>query len=1127
MRRCATLGTIPYRETREARGNLLMSTRRRGAPVDAVLYCGQHIVHLVIPRRVGERVKTHCSWVGLLAILACLAFPPRLVAQSTTGTIQGTVSDEQEAVVPDATVTIRNVSTNAVRRALSEKNGFYRLLNVPVGEYELTTEKVGFAKYLRSGITLSLNQDAVVDVQLLQRAGLTESIEVRADAPLINRTTTEVGVRFDTTRIGELPVQGATFRDVFALALSAPGVSELGSGQARFASGTNFSSNGMRVRSNNFTIDGQDSNSLQIAGRQQPLNNTDIVQEVRLITNQFAAEFGRAAGSVVSAVTKSGSNGFKGSAFWFHNDESLNSRTNLDKAAGRASAPFHEENQYGGTLGGPVLRDRTFFFASYQRWTDRQLGSGFTLSGAPTDAGRAVLQSVAAGRPQIAALLRFVPAGTPNGKSASFELAGHTYTVPLGNLTGSSSLVINNDQAMGRVDHVLSSSHTITSRYLLGRTPESSGAGQVTPPGLTTLSTSNEQSLNTWMNSVLGKSLSNEFRVAWSHRGAFSSARDPAAEEIPSIEIAELNMIGFIAADSRTAIGLPTNQPNRPTNDLYQIQNNLTYLRGRHLLKAGLDIRHNYVKGSGSAMIRGLLRYDSLQSFVLDRAEATTINKPLPGGQSINYYRWWDQYYFAQDGWKIHQTLTLNLGLRYELPGSNMSRLIERNERVLAANGNDAVFRLTPVPKADRNNFEPRVGFNWGPTTSDAGIIGFLTGGDRLSLRGGYARTHDYAFLTIAQNVAASFPFVAAITRSNLANAFTALQDTPAGVPAGTDPNLLTRTIVAEDFRSPLADQFSFEIQRQIRQNLAFRIGYVGTFGKDLFQTIDGNPRPEFCGRSCTTRRDPTRGVLRTRANTAKSWYHSMQTGLEKRLSHGLSAALHYTWSRYIDTASDIFNPSTGEVGVAQDSYNIGADKARSAYDRPHRLTGNFVWQLPFMRSQQGIAGKILGGWQVGSFFTFQSGAPFTPLNGTDPTGALAGIDSLIGSAIRPNLNTNLDLSNMTIPEIIAAGGAAGPASLFRRLCGMPSATCTGERVGNVPRNLLRADGIGNVDFSLIKNTRFRRSHNLQIRVEMFNATNTRNFGIPDSVVNSAGFLNQWATDGGARRIWGAVRHTF
>ena len=603
---------------------------------------------------------------------------------------------------------------------------------------------------------------------------------------------------------------------------------------------------------------------------------------------------------------------------------------------------------------------------------------------------------------------------------------------------------------------MLSRSHTITSRYLLGRTPLNSGAGQVTPPGLTTVSRSNEHSLNTWMNSALGKGLSNEFRLAWSHRGTFRGTQDPASEEIPSVEIAALGMTGYMVSDGRTAFGLATNLQFFGDNDLYQIQNNLSYLRGRHLLKAGLDVRHNYVKSSSLSMIRGRLRYDSLQNFVLDRAESTSISKPLPGGAEINYYRWWDQSYFAQDEWKIHPTLTVNLGLRYELPGNTMSSLIELNRRVLAANGNDAVFRLSPVPTADRNNLEPRVGFNWVPRTNDTGLIGFLAGDDRLSLRGGYARTHDYAFLTIAQNVASSFPFTALIIRNNLADAFTQLQNTPAGIPAGTDPNLLARTVVAEDFRAPSADQFSVDMQRQIRQNVAVRIGYVGTFGKGLFQTIDGNPRPQFCGTSCTTRLDPTRGVIRRRANTAKSWYHSIQTGVEKRLSLGLSAAVHYTWSRYIDTASDIFNPSAAEIGVAQDSYDIGADKGRSSYDRPHRLTGNFVWQLPVMRSQQGVAGKILGGWQVGSFFTFQSGAPFTPLDGADPTSALSGIDSLIGNAIRPNLNTNLDLSRMTIPEIFAA-----EVRQVQQACSVASVACRARRAPASASATLRATCFG------------------------------------------------------------------
>jgi hypothetical protein len=530
-------------------------------------------------------------------------------------------------------------------------------------------------------------------------------------------------------------------------------------------------------------------------------------------------------------------------------------------------------------------------------------------------------------------------------------------------------------------------------------------------------------------------------------------------------------------------------------------------------------VRRQYVKSFFFPTIRGLLRYSSLTNFVADIAEAANINKPLPGGEEVNYYRWWDQYYYAQDEWKVRPTFTLNLGLRYELPGNNIQSLIDLNQNILSANNNNPVFNLRPVPKTDKNNFQPRVGFNWAPRTADTGLVGLITGGDKFVVRGGYARTHDYAFLNIALNIVSSFPYVAAINRSNLANAFTLLQSTPAGVPAGTDPNFLTRTVVGADFRSPQADQFSLEFQRQLAANLALRIGYVGTIGNDLFQTLDGNPRLP----NSTQRVDPASGVIRLRANEAESWYHSLQTGLEKRLSGGLSAGVHYTWSKYLDTASEVFNPSSGEVAVAQDSFDIDNDKARSAYDRPHRLTGNFVWELPWMRDQQGVVGKIVGGWQVSSSFTFQSGAPFTVLNGADPTGALAGIDGLVGNAIRPNINTDLELSKMTIEEIRAAGGA----SLFARLCGgATSQLSCPERVGNVGRNTLRADGIGNLDVGLTKNIRFG-GHNIQYRLEMFNATNTRNFGIPEGRVNSTNFLNQWGTNGGNRRIWMAVRYVF
>ena len=286
-------------------------------------------------------VRLGRAWLAGAAIvmgaMLCGPLAAPVLAQSTTGTIQGVVRDDQGGVVPGATVTVRNVGTGQSRTQASAEQGQYRFPNLQVGEYELTVELGGFGTYKQSGLNLTLNQDAVIDVTL-RPASLSESVQVTADTPLLNTTNAEVGVRFDTRRVAELPVINS--RDVFSLALQAAGVSQLGSGQTGFANGTNFSVNGMRLRSNNFMMDGQDSNDPSVSGRQQRMNNTDLVQEVRLITNQFAAEYGRAAGSVLNVITKSGTNQFRGSAFLFHNDNSLNARSNLDKAAGRDAAPY-------------------------------------------------------------------------------------------------------------------------------------------------------------------------------------------------------------------------------------------------------------------------------------------------------------------------------------------------------------------------------------------------------------------------------------------------------------------------------------------------------------------------------------------------------------------------------------------------------------------------------------------------------------------------------------------------------------------------------------------------------------------------------------------------------------------
>ena len=379
------------------------------------------------------------------------------------------------------------------------------------------------------------------------------------------------------------------------------------------------------------------------------------------------------------------------------------------------------------------------------------------------------------------------------------------------------------------------------------------------------------------------------------------------------------------------------------------------------------------------------------------------------------------------------------------------------------------------------------------------------------------AMNPTYAFTNIALNIWSAFPFVAATNiptapqtvapgGNGIINAYATLNNQP------FNPTTIARTIVTSDFRSPVYDSLSLEIQRELSRDVVLRVGYVGSKGTGLFQTVDGNPTKPFS----TDRIDPTRGTIRLRANSASSIYHSMQVSLDKRLSKNFSAGFHYTYSTFIDTASEIFNPSGAEVAVSQDSYNRAADRARSTYDRPHRVTGNMVYELPFFQEQKGVIGHLVGGWQLNAFFTLQSGAPFTVLNGSDPTGALSGISGLVGDAIRPNINTNLDLSSMTIPEILAAGGR----NLFQTLV-------AGQRVGTAGRNLLRADGINNIDLGILKNVRIRESHALQFRADFFNATNTRDFGIPEGRVTSAAFLNQWGTNGGSRRIIVGLRYTF
>lgn len=1056
-------------------------------------------------------------WIAIVWVAQSLS------AQVTTGEILGVVRDATGAAVTEARVVVRNLETNATREMSSGLDGRFRFPQLPVGSYQVTVEKAGFARYIQGPIVLRLNQNADLDVKL-EVAGLAETITVSSDAPLINTTNAEVGVNFDTRRVSELPL--APNRNVLFLALSVAGVSQLSSGQSEFATGgVAFSVNGMRTRSNNFMVDGQDSNDPSITGLTQVINNPDVVAEFRLITNQFAPEYGRAAGSVVNVITKRGTNQFHGSAFWFHNDNHFNARSNLDKAPIGTpprpkfeKAPFRIENQFGGTLGGPVRKDKTFFFGSLQRWTDRQLGSGTTIRGVPTQEGRQMLQQLAGSRPTVQALLEHLPAAQAPvaGLSAPLTVGGQSVRIPLGTLSGSTSVKFDNWQWSGRMDHQFNDKHTMGGRYLYND-QLSSGGGQATPPGLTTVVPTTRQAASAWLNSSFTPTMYTELRLSWQRFGSTTTAADSKSERIPSIEVPELGLTGFNAAASRTAIGLAVNLPQFRFNNNYQLQYTVGWMRGSHSMKFGIDFRKQDVTSFFVPTIRGRLVYNTLQDLVDDVAQTASINAPLPGGERLQYYKYFDYFWFIQDEWRIAPRFTITYGIRYESPGNPVENLKKINDRIVAAAGGNPGYRLEPVPKRDTNNWGPRFGFNY-RLPKAPGLLGWITGNENLVLRGGYSRTYDFAFINIALNIGSAFPFLNVVNLpARTPNSFTGI-----GAVAGTAPNipnpmLVTRTIVGADFRSPYAEQFAYQLQRELRKDWALTVGYVGTKGTALYQTIDGNPTLPENNRNGTLRRDPSRGVIRLRANATSSIYHSLQTSLEKRLSGSFAMAAHYTWSAYIDGASEIFNPSvSGEVAVAQDSYNHRADRGRSTYDRPHRFTTNAVYEIPFRRHQQGVWGKLLGGWQVSPFFTLQSGAPFTALDGADPGFRLSGIDGLVGNAIRANVNTSLDLARMSVQELFWSGGAR----LFSRVNAQ-------NPLGNIGRNALRADGISSLGLGFLKNTKVSESNTLQFRAEFYNATNTRDFGIPESRVSSANFLNQWGQDGGNRRIVLALRYIF
>jgi len=803
-------------------------------------------------------------------------FSQPVLAQATTGIIRGTVTDQAGAVVPGAKIIAKNQATGVeTAEYKSTSDGVYSIPQLIPGVYTLTVEAQNFKRGVYTDINVRVGQEATIDV-ILQPGGITETVTVTAGSEeTIQKETSQISASFEARKVAELP-SNAAGGGIDTLALLAPGVVP-GFGNVN-SNGVTLSVNGQRARSNNFTIDGQDNNDLSIGGPSYFVDNQDAVQDFQVITNNFSAQYGRNQGANVNIVTKAGTNDYHGSAFWFHRDRKvLDSLTNIERRSGVQDDPLPLlTNVYGGTVGGPIIRDKAFFFGSYQGIKQRQsdiLRSG-NLALLPSAASQ--IKADFPNNPLVAVLADFsafnitdlgtIRQRTDINVSDVLTIGGRNYAA--GFPEREVSFPFDQEEFTGRGDVKLTSKDDITGRYLFqdGNSKNSLASSN----GFTGDVPFRSQNLGTgWTRQLSSRSV-NEFRFAYSRlfvlfgggcEGLKGCIPDPADLGLAFANISYSGVRGAGTLATFQTIGPATNLPQGRTVESFQFSDNYSTTRGRHQITTGADIRRLRNEVPFLPTLNG--------AFITGSVTRLTQNNPqqvqLASGEDTIAYKETDQFYFFQDDWKVRDNLTLNLGIRYEYIGQPINTL---NELTVERESNPATaFWRQSLPLeartvrklgADKNNWAPRLGFAYTPRFGKDGFMGKLLGEDATVIRGGYSIAYDPPFYNIMLNISTAAPSVFLNITNN--PAASALFPLPNANPTGDtvrafaesagilavntfDPRLLTQTTVSNDFYNPYIQQWSIGIQRQLDHNNVFEVRYIGNHAVGLFATVNGNPQ--------------------------------------------------------------------------------------------------------------------------------------------------------------------------------------------------------------------------------------------------------------------------------------------
>jgi hypothetical protein len=1071
-------------------------------------------------------------YAGLAAVVLLSFGPVPLAAQTSRGTVTGLILDPSGSAVPSAAVELRHVETGVKRQTSTNEAGIYRFDAVDPGSHEVTLRAPGFKALVTRGFDVQAGLVSTVDARL--EVGETQiTVEVVENAILLQTQAPVRGGNLTAQQIAELPY---AVRNPTELALTLPGVST-----NRFGRGTQtYIVNGGRNRSNNFLLDGTENNDISVAGQGFQLTNPDAVREVSVQTSNFDAEYGRAGGAIFNVITRSGSNEYHGAVSYLLDSTSDDAITNTQALAPevqRRGRPLPGTEQWmTGSMGGAVVRDRTFWFASYQERRQNSQAAQQVTTLSPR--GRATLNSLfPRGRNRQADLFNEVSQPAGDATSQFFpvvlgdgrpNLEFGTAVIPYAQTRTDRLWITRFDHRLGRNDH-------LTLRYAADRDTRPVGGENTSFPGLFT------SQRNTYHNALLSETrvfspvLTNELRVSY-NRIALEFPLDPAnplGRTMPEYRIAGITVTNVFS------IGVTPNFPQGRIANNYVLQDTTTWLRGGHTLRAGFDLLSQRSKQFAPIVERGRLTYQASPGFsgfanFLDDFGGVAGAAEKTFGDPAYYPELFRQAYFVQDRWRLTETVTLSLGLRYENFGTPMNSV-----HTAAWSGLfnvdpvtfDGPYRLPSKVRSDRNNFAPVAGLAWSPSR-DTGWLGRMLGRNRTVIRLGYGIGYDSFFNNIASNAQGSAPNVLATATVSLADAAN-----PRGLPnlsrlIPTVPRPIQPTdaqaLTPGDLVNPYYQRWSAGVQREMPGDMLLDVSYVGSKGTKLYLTEQLNPTvpsglrvvPQTATPISAARLQPRLDALQgsrlIRTNGGDSNYHSLQVFLTRRLARGLSGTASYTWSKLIDNGGDIFtitqvNQTQNPAVPAFWTGGLRFDRSVSVYDRTQRAAFAFAYEFPWRRQQHGVAGRLLGGWQVTTLVTFESGVPLNVTNGQDA-------DGLDGAGDRPDYNPLGEPRVRAVPSLTSPTGYvnpdAGNAPIdpadaqyigLHAFAGAPQPA----RTGNLGRNTLRTPGINNFDVNLFKRVWVSERLAVELRTEFYNLFNHPQYGYPSVSPFAPGNLTQ------------------